>query len=127
MGSSARYFVRTGEVAGYSPANHTGTVNRRLIGPENVGSQRVEVVHGTIEPGRGALPHAHPDIDQVCYMLEGRAVAEVDGERFEMEAGDCCYFPAGKRHLFQVIGDTAVKVLVIYTPPYEENPDRVVR
>jgi mannose-6-phosphate isomerase-like protein (cupin superfamily) len=127
MGSSTRYFVRQHDVTPYHPANHTGTVNRRLIGPENVGSQRIEVVHGTIEPGRGALPHAHPDIDQVCYLLEGSAVAEVDGERQEMGPGDCCYFPAGKRHIFLVTGDTPAKLLVIYSPPYEEHPERVVR
>jgi hypothetical protein len=30
-------------------------------------------------------------------------------------------------HAFTVISDEPVRVLVIYTPPYEENPNRVVR
>jgi mannose-6-phosphate isomerase-like protein (cupin superfamily) len=124
---SERYFVRLDDVPGYYPANHTGTINRRLIGPENVGSHRIELVHGTIEPGRGALPHAHPDIDQICYLLEGQAVAEIDGVRRELKAGDCCYFPAGKKHIFLVTGEKPAKLLVIYSPPYEENPERVVR
>ena len=68
-----RYCVRAGEVAGYHPANHTGTLNRRLIGPETVGATQLEVVLGVVEKGRGADPHAHPGIEQVCYMLEGRA------------------------------------------------------
>ena len=66
-----RYFVRTDEVPGYHPANHTGTLNRRLIGRETVGATQLEVVHGTIEKGKGALPHAHPGIEQVCYLLQG--------------------------------------------------------
>jgi quercetin dioxygenase-like cupin family protein len=123
----SRYFVRAADVAGYSPANHTGTLNRRLVGGENVGARNLEVVHGTIEPGQGALPHAHPGIEQVCYMLEGRAAAEVGGERQEMGPGDCCFFPADVPHVFTVVGDTPVKVLVIYSPPYEENPARGVR
>lgn len=122
-----RYFLRTDEVPGYHPANHTGTLNRRLISPETVGAKNLEVVHGTIEPGKGALPHAHPGIEQVCYMLEGRAVAEVGGERREMGPGDVCFFPADMPHVFTVIGDVPVKLLVIYSPPYEENPARVVR
>jgi mannose-6-phosphate isomerase-like protein (cupin superfamily) len=121
------YFIRHEDVAPYHPANHTGTVNRRLIGSETVGHTRIEVLHGTIQPGKGAEPHAHPDIEQVVYMLEGRAVAEIDGVRSEVGPGDCCYFPAGKRHVFQVIGDAPAKLLVIYSPPYEENPDRVIR
>ncbi len=124
---STSHFVRTSDVAGYSPENHTGTVNRRLIAPSTVGSRGIEVIHGTIEPGKGALPHAHPGIEQVCYLLEGTAVAEVAGERREMVAGDCCYFPADIPHVFTVTGTAPAKLLVIYTPPYEENPERVVR
>jgi quercetin dioxygenase-like cupin family protein len=123
----SRYFVLAHDAAPYSPANHTGTVNRRLIGRENVGAKNIEMVHWTIEPGQGALPHAHPGIEQVCYLLEGRAIAEVGGERQEMAAGDACFFPADMPHVFTVVGDKPAKVLVIYSPPYEENPARVVR
>ncbi|XQU71034.1 hypothetical protein OJJOAM_003823 [Cupriavidus sp. H18C1] len=87
------YFVSLDDVPGYHPANHVGTLNRRLIGPETVGARHLEVVHGTIEKGKGALPHAHPGIEQVCYLLEGRALAEVGGQRRELGPGDCCFFP----------------------------------
>lgn len=127
MQPRSRYFVREAEVPGYSPANHTGTLNRRLISPDTVGSERIEVLLGTIEKNQGALPHAHPEIEQVCYLLAGTARAEVAGERFNMQPGDCCYFPAGEEHVFTVTSDEPARVLVIYTPPYEERPDRVVR
>ena len=123
----SRFFVRGAEVPGYHPANHTGTTNRRLIGPETVGAKGVEIVVGTIGKGQGAAPHAHPGIEQVCYMLEGTAVAEVGGERCELGPGDACYFPPDAMHVFTVTSDTPVKVLVVYTPPYGENPKNVVR
>ena len=123
----SRFFVRGAEVPGYHPANHTGTTNRRLIGPETVGAKGVEVVLGTIERGQGALPHAHPGIEQVCYMLEGTAVAEVGGERCELGPGDACYFPPDALHVFTVTSNTPARVLVVYTPPYGENPQNVVR
>lgn len=122
-----RYFVRTSDVPGYSPANHHGTVNRRLISPGTNGSERLEILHGTIQPGTGALPHAHPGIEQVCYVLEGSAVAVVAGERQELRPGDCCFFPPDVPHVFTAVGDQPVKLLVIYSPPYEENPARAVR
>lgn len=122
-----RHHVRGAEVPHYHPANHTGTTNRRLIGPENVGARNVEVVLGVIERGQGAAPHAHPGIEQVCYLLEGTAVAEVGGERYELVPGDACYFPPDEMHVFTVTSETPVKVLVIYTPPYGESPDKVVR
>jgi mannose-6-phosphate isomerase-like protein (cupin superfamily) len=123
---SNRYFVSAADAPSYHPANHTGTVNRRLIDPKRTGAN-IEVLHGTLEPGAGALPHAHPGIEQVCYLLEGAAVAEVDGERRELGPGDCCYFPAGMRHVFTAVGRTPCKILVIYAPPYEEDPARVIR
>ena len=125
--ATARYFIRESEVAGYHPANHTGTLNKRLIGPETVSARQLEVLVGQIEPGKGALPHAHPGIEQVCYMLQGRAIAEVGGQRRELQPGDCCFFPADTMHTFTVVGEEVVRVLVIYSPPYEESPSRVIR
>lgn len=127
MTSATRFFVKAGDVKPYSPANHTGTVNRRLIGPETVGARQLEVVLGQVEKGKGAQLHSHPGIEQVCYMLEGRARAEVEGETMELGPGDCCFFPADAPHVFTVISDDPVKVLVIYAPPYGESPDKARR
>jgi quercetin dioxygenase-like cupin family protein len=77
-----------------------------------------------VEKGKGALPHAHPGIEQVCYLLEGAAHVEVDGDKFEMKAGEACFFPAEKFHLFVATSPRA-KVMVIYSPPYLEDPKNV--
>jgi quercetin dioxygenase-like cupin family protein len=108
-------------VAPYSPANHTGTKNYRLVA-----SEKVEVIIGEIERGQGAAPHSHPGIEQVCYLLEGTARVEVGGEKFEMRPGDACFFPADVPHRFQASSDN-VRVMVIYTPPYLEKPENVRR
>jgi quercetin dioxygenase-like cupin family protein len=105
----------------YSPANHTGTRNFRLVQGENV-----EVVLGEVERGKGALPHAHPGIEQVCFLLEGTAHVEVASEKFELKAGEACFFPADAPHLFQATSEKA-RVLVIYSPPYGEDPKNVRR
>ena len=73
------------------------------------------------------MPHAHPGIEQVCYLLEGAARAVVGGETCDLGPGDCCFFPPDVPHSFTVLSDTPVRVLVIYAPPYEESTDRVVR
>ena len=122
----SKYLVRQSEVEPYAPANHTGTKNFRLIGAQTVGAKNVEVLIGEIERGKGALPHAHPGIEQVCYLLEGEAHVEVAGEKFEMKPGEACFFPPDAMHLFIVTSDRA-RVMVIYAPPYAEDPEKVVR
>ena len=122
----SKYLVRQADVSPYSPANHTGTRNFRLIGPETVGAKNLEVLIGELERGEGALPHSHPGIEQVCYLLEGNAHVEVAGDKFEMAPGEACFFPADAPHLFIVTSEHA-RVMVIYSPPYVENPVRAVR
>jgi len=122
----SRYFIQPEDVPAYSPKNHVGTLNRRLIGPDN-GAKNLEVVLGVLEKGPGALPHVHPGLEQVCYILEGRAHVEVAGCKRDIGPGECCFFPAGEPHIFAVVSDEPVKVLVIYSPPYCENPRQAVR
>jgi len=117
-----RYVVRAGDAKMYSPANHDDTVNRRLVGKENVGATQLEVVLGMVAKGGGALRHSHPGIEQACYVLEGRARVEVGADHVdEVGPGDTVFFPAGVPHVFTTISDEPVKVLVIYAPPYAES------
>jgi quercetin dioxygenase-like cupin family protein len=121
MGSNA-YVVRPEAVKSYSPLNHAATVNRRLIGRENVGARQLEVVLGVVGKGGGALKHSHPGIEQACYVLEGRARVEVGDDYVgEVGPGDAVFFPAGVPHVFTTTSEDPVKVLVIYAPPYAET------
>ena len=123
---TSKYLVRPGDVPSFSPANHGATRNQRLIGRENVGARNLEIVLGTILCGGGALPHAHPGIEQACFLLDGTAHVEVGADTFEMSAGEACFFPADTPHVFRVSSAMA-RVLIVYSPPYEEDPRRVVR
>ena len=73
-----------------------------------------------------ALPHAHPGVEQACYLLEGSAHVEVGGEAFELRPGEACFFPAEVPHVFTATSER-VKVMVIYAPPYGEDPAKVTR
>lgn len=121
------FFINMDDVEPYSPANHEGTSNYRVISNDTVGAKNVEVLIGVIEKNQGALQHSHPDLEQVCYLMEGTAVAEVGGQKKDMKPGDFCFFPANEPHILTATSDTPVKLLVIYSPPYGEDPEKVVR
>ena len=117
--------IRPSELPGYSPANHHGTTNVRLIGPHN-GANYMEVLLGEFVPGGNALAHAHPALEQAVYVLEGTALAGIDGVEQEVRAGDVMFFPAGVFHSLKVTSPK-VRLLVIYAPPYGEDPSKVIR
>lgn len=117
--------IRASEMQGYSPANHSGTTNFRLIGAHN-GAKYMEVLIGEFVPGGSALAHAHPALEQAVYILEGTAVAGIDGVDHEVAQGDVMFFPEGVYHSLRVTSPK-LRLLVMYAPPYGEDPGKVVR
>lgn len=117
----SRYFIRESDIEGFSPDNHHGTVNKRLIAPDTVGAEHLEVVLGIVGgecgEGGGSLPHRHVGIEQANYILEGRARVEVGGHVQELGPGDMCFFPENTEHAVTRISTEPLKVLVIYSPP----------
>ena len=118
--------IRASEVTPYSPANHTGTKNYRLVGPEVNGAKHMEIVLGDIERNEGSPAHAHPDMEQAVYVLEGEAIAGIDGVDHHVRAGDMMFFPAQVFHSIKVLTER-IRLLVIYSPPYGEDPTKVIR
>jgi quercetin dioxygenase-like cupin family protein len=126
MSQRGPFVIRQGDVPPYSPANHSGTRNYRLVGPGVNGAKTMEIVLGDIERNEGAAAHAHPDIEQAAYILEGEALIEIDGVEHHVRHGDLCFFPANVFHSIKVLTER-LKVLVIYSPPYGEAPEKVIR
>ena len=109
--------VRSDSVPAYEPPGHTGTVNRRLVPPPGQATGKLEVVLGVLQPGGQALLHAHADLDQAMYVLEGGCRVESGGEAAEMGPGQIVYLPAGVPHQVTALGPPALRLLVIYAPP----------
>lgn len=118
--------IRPEDVDAYSPANHTGTSNQRLISRATVGARRVEALIGTIVKGHGAHAHAHPELEQASLILEGEGTGELNGEEIPLKGGDLIFNPAGNFHKFVTQSERPVRVLVVYAPPYAENPNAAI-
>lgn len=115
------FVIRPESVSAYSPANHTGTSNRRIISRDTVGARHVEALIGSIDAGQGAHPHAHPTLEQASLILQGEGLGEIEGQEVTIKAGELLFNPMGKFH--SLVTKTPVRVLVVYAPPYAENPN----
>jgi quercetin dioxygenase-like cupin family protein len=120
-----KYVLRPEDVPAYSPANHSGTRNHRMVAPGVNGAQFMEIIYGDIERHAGSVAHAHPGLEQATYVIEGEATVEVDGITHQVKGGDLLFFPAHVFHDIQVVSER-IKLLVIYAPPYGENPAQVI-
>jgi mannose-6-phosphate isomerase-like protein (cupin superfamily) len=91
-------------------------VKKRL----EAGNGGYEVVHTSagLEVGVYVLVAPEPDRqqphedDEVYIVLDGRGQLEVEGQRFDVEAGQSIFVPAGAEHRFT--GYEGLSVLVIF-------------
>jgi len=112
-----RYIITDAEAERYTPPRHTGTTNLLYLAKDQLGSAQFEVVVGTPAPGGGGEPHFHDRAEQLVFVLQGRGVSEMEGERFEIGPRTLVFHPPGQVH--RELAVTAdFEVLVVYSPPF---------
>ncbi len=72
-----------------------------------------------LHPGGVRIPHWHPDANELDYILHGKARIAMVGpdnvkETFDVSAGEISFIPQGWFHSIQNIGDSDLKMLVIF-------------
>ncbi len=112
-----RYIVHSYELPTYTPLAHSHTINRRLLGPGPSGSDRVEVVLGEIKFGGQADPHSHSGVEQAFFVIQGKAVVEIEGKSSIVGPDDFIYLPPGATHRVTPLEGPPLKLLILYAPP----------
>lgn len=84
-----------------------------LVGP-SIGARSFLNGMTIFGPGAAIPLHTH-NCEESVLLLEGRAIAEIDGERHEIEAGDISWIPEGVPHRFiNASGTEGMKILWTY-------------
>lgn len=65
------------------------------------------------EPGGHTEVHAHSDMEQAFYVLEGKALFEMGEVEKEAGPGELVFFPRFVKHSYKVIGDKPFKFLML--------------
>jgi mannose-6-phosphate isomerase-like protein (cupin superfamily) len=107
----------------YAPPDHQGTANVRLIDKSFCGSFEMNL--GIVQPGGEAEPHFHDTEHPVFYVLEGACdVTLGDNDAVRCEAGTVVRIPPRLMHRVVAVGETALKGIVIYSPPLGPRDER---
>jgi len=92
-----------------------GKVNMSvLLTAENTGGV-FSLVENVMRPGTEPPYHVHELEDETFYVLEGQLGVMVDGEVYEVRAGEAIFLPRGVPHTFRVRSEI-VRGLGVITP-----------
>ncbi|MEW5913460.1 MAG: cupin domain-containing protein [Thermodesulfobacteriota bacterium] len=100
----------------FVPPNHSKTLDHKLIHAQN-GARNLAIWHGRVDPGGQADSHLHDDMEQVFFVLQGKACFTLDGQVHHLGRGDLILVPSGITHQITSEGEQSLKVLIIMTPP----------
>ncbi len=116
-----KYVVKLNEGEVFVPPLHTKTLDRRLIDGK-LGARNFQLIYGEIEPGGVAQTHSH-EMEQGGFILEGKALIEIEGERFEAERDFAFFIPSNAKHQITNIGATTLKLILVFAPPPRSSED----
>src|SRR4051812_1385493 len=90
------------------------------VGEQRQG-RRLAVFELTTRAGEEPPEHTHATEDETFYVLHGEVAFRCGGERFEVADGGCVFLPRGIPHGYQILGDSAAKLLVLTTPAPDDG------
>lgn len=75
------------------------------------------VIDMLIQPGGGPVPHAHKDIQEMFYVVEGEVEFKMEGGKYKAKKGSLINIPlAGKVHCFKNTSDSIAHLLCTVVP-----------
>jgi mannose-6-phosphate isomerase-like protein (cupin superfamily) len=90
--------------------------------PEAMG---FSLAHARVAEGEWTLPHRLAGMVEVYYVLEGRGLLEVEGDRVLLERGDAALIPPGACQRVQSLGPGDLAFLCVVSPPWRAEGERV--
>lgn len=95
-----------------------GYIDWKHVKTENNPRQNMNIGIVVIEPGRHLAEHVHYGQEQLLYVLQGRGIYYINGERVEPEPGQIFYMEAGSSHEVYNPTDGQIKELLVSNPVY---------
>lgn len=87
-----------------------------LCRPGMVDNERLALVRVHMPPGTGHAFHCHPGMEEIIYVVEGRAEQWVDRQKCVLQTGEIAHIPTGMVHATYNPFDTTMVFLAILSP-----------
>jgi quercetin dioxygenase-like cupin family protein len=93
-----------------------------LCRPGIVGAEKLMLVRVHMPPGKAHQFHRHPALEEIIYVLEGRAEQWVEREQRILQAGQMAHIPRDVVHGTYNPFDETLRFLAILSPAEFEGP-----
>ena len=103
-----------------------GTEIKQIFHPHNTLSGiRYSLAQFTLVKGKKSLKHKLKS-SEIYYILEGRALLNIDKEAFEIKKDDSVYVPPMSEQFIENIGSSELRFLWIVEPPWNAENEIIV-
>ena len=96
--------IRDAEDVEYETVDAAEGVEKGVLIDESHGAPNFAIRRFTIAPG-GEIPAHTNEIEHEQYVLAGEYTVGIDGEQYEVAAGDSLFIPAGVVHWYRNEGE----------------------
>ena len=107
------------EVDAFTAAD--GSTIRELMHPGVQGNNNQSLAQAIVAPGNETRLHYHATSEELYFIQAGRGTMRLDGEEFEVAAGDTVLIPPGAHHSIRNSGSAALTFLCCCSPAYSDS------
>ena len=97
-------------------------VNEWLSKPGMTEAEGLMMARVQLQPGDGHAFHRHPALEEIIYVISGRAEQWVEREMRVLGPGDIAHIPADMVHATHNSSDEPLTILAILSPAKFEGP-----
>jgi mannose-6-phosphate isomerase-like protein (cupin superfamily) len=96
-----------------------GSEIRELLAHRNSCLRKQSLAEARLAPGQSTMPHYHPVVEEIYYILQGVGRMQIGDEVAEVGAGDAIAIPPGAIHTIENVGSETLLFLCCCAPGYE--------
>lgn len=102
------------EVAQEQPGPHNGGGTSIGYGFfENVKNYKTAFRKRVLKPG-SSIGYHFQEVDEIYYIIEGKGTMQMNGESFEVQAGDAILTRARSSHGVSPLGEADLVIIIVY-------------
>ena len=109
--------MRLEEAFWEQPPAHFNAFSKMLVHPTNADTRYFDFRLSSYQPKGYAEVHVHEIAENIYYILQGRGIVELDGEKHLVEPHMVIHIPPGVRHGIFNTGLEDLVFVVVASPP----------